>query len=126
MPVEIEGPTPAPGTIVTADEREVGEVRSSRDGVGLAVLRIEAVVAGKLLRAGSAAISAIPALPSLQTVCICKSPRNRFDHSGFAARIMRASARVRKSRRIGGGLISSRGGFSIQAWSSFEMKGPTP
>jgi len=60
MPVEIEGPTPASGTIVTADGREVGEVRSSRDGVGLAVLRIEAVVEGKPLRAGSAAISAIP------------------------------------------------------------------
>src|SRR5438874_4184880 len=59
MPVEIEGPTPASGTIVTADGREVGEVRSSRDGVGLAVLRIEAVVEGKPLRAGSAAISAI-------------------------------------------------------------------
>ena len=41
MPVAIEGPTPLPGTLVTADGREVGEMRSSRDGLGLALLRIE-------------------------------------------------------------------------------------
>ena len=32
MPVEIDGPVPAPGTIITADGREVGEMRSSNDG----------------------------------------------------------------------------------------------
>ncbi len=32
MPVAIDGPAPAPGTIVTADGRDVGEMRSSRDG----------------------------------------------------------------------------------------------
>ena len=32
MPVRIDGPAPAPGTIVTADGRDVGEMRSSRDG----------------------------------------------------------------------------------------------
>jgi tRNA-modifying protein YgfZ len=37
FPVRIEGPAPAPGTIVTADGRDAGEVRSSRDGLGLAV-----------------------------------------------------------------------------------------
>ena len=47
MPVEIDGPAPAPGTIVTADGREVGEMRSSRDGLGLALLRLEPVVEGK-------------------------------------------------------------------------------
>jgi folate-binding protein YgfZ len=58
MPVEIEGPDPAPGTIVTADGREVGEMRSSHEGLGLALLRIEPVVNGKHLRAGNATIAA--------------------------------------------------------------------
>ena len=56
MPVQIDGPAPAPGTIVSADGREAGEMRSSRDGLGLALLRIEAVLAGKRLTAGEAAI----------------------------------------------------------------------
>ena len=56
MPVEIEGPTPSPGTIVTADGREVGEMRSSRDGLGLALLRIEPVREGKTLAAGDATL----------------------------------------------------------------------
>jgi folate-binding protein YgfZ len=56
MPVEIQGPTPPPGTIVTADGREVGEMRSSRDGLGLALLRIEPVRDGKTLAAGDATL----------------------------------------------------------------------
>ena len=58
MPVKIDGPAPAPGTIVTADGREVGEMRSSREGLGLALLRIEPVVAGKHLKAGDTTIVA--------------------------------------------------------------------
>jgi folate-binding protein YgfZ len=58
MPVEIDGPAPAPGTIVTADGREVGEMRSSCDGFGLALLRIEPVVEGKPLKAGTATVVA--------------------------------------------------------------------
>jgi folate-binding protein YgfZ len=61
MPVEIDGPVPSPGTIVTADGREVGEMRSSRDRLGLALLRIEPVLAGKRLVAGDAALT--PAKP---------------------------------------------------------------
>ena len=57
-PVKIEGPAPPPGTIVTADGREVGEIRSSRDGLGLALLRIEPFVEGKHLTAGDATILA--------------------------------------------------------------------
>jgi folate-binding protein YgfZ len=57
MPVQIDGPAPAPGTIVSADGREAGEMRSSRDGLGLALLRIEPVLAGKELTAGEAAIN---------------------------------------------------------------------
>ncbi len=59
MPVQIDGPTPAPGTVVTADGRDVGEMRSSHDRLGLALLRIEPVVAGKELLSGDAAIMPI-------------------------------------------------------------------
>jgi hypothetical protein len=58
MPVEIDGPALAPGTIITADGREVGEMRSSRDGLGLALLRIEPVVEGKELKAGDTTLVA--------------------------------------------------------------------
>jgi folate-binding protein YgfZ len=58
MPVEIDGPAPAPGAIVTTDGREVGEMRSSRDGRGLALLRIEPVAEGKPLKAGDATLVA--------------------------------------------------------------------
>ena len=58
MPVKIDGPAPTPGTIVTADGRDVGEMRSSRDGLGLALLRIEPVVEGKRLKAGNATLLA--------------------------------------------------------------------
>jgi hypothetical protein len=56
MPVRIEGQTPLSGTIVTADGREVGEMRSSRDGLGLALLRVEPVREGKRLTAGEASL----------------------------------------------------------------------
>ena len=56
LPVEIEGLPLTPGTIITADGQEVGEMRSSRDGLGLALLRIEPVLAGKRLSAGDQAM----------------------------------------------------------------------
>jgi hypothetical protein len=62
MPVRIEGPTPPPGTIVTTDGREIGEMRSSRDGLGLALLRIEPVREGKRLAAGEATL--VPVRPA--------------------------------------------------------------
>jgi len=58
MLVKIGGPALAPGTIITAEGREVGEMRSSRDGLGLALLRIESVVEGKHLKAGTTTIVA--------------------------------------------------------------------
>ncbi|HEY3908738.1 MAG TPA: folate-binding protein [Stellaceae bacterium] len=62
VPVAIDGPPPAPGTIVTADGREAGEMRSSRDGHGVAVLRIDALLAAKPLMAGEARI--VPERPT--------------------------------------------------------------
>jgi tRNA-modifying protein YgfZ len=54
MPVEIRGSAPAPGTVVTAGGREVGEMRSSCGELGLALLRVEPVLQGKKLEAGAA------------------------------------------------------------------------
>ena len=58
MPVEADGVAPAPGTIVTAEGHEAGEMRSSRDALGLALLRIEPVVEGKPLKAGNTTLVA--------------------------------------------------------------------
>jgi folate-binding protein YgfZ len=60
FPVRIEGSAPAPGTIVTSDGKEAGEMRSSRDGLGLALLRLDAVAAARPLSAGSATIEPMP------------------------------------------------------------------
>jgi folate-binding protein YgfZ len=61
FPVEVAGPLPAPGTPVTRDGTEVGEMRSGRDGRGLALLRIEAVEAGGTLACGEACLT--PGIP---------------------------------------------------------------
>jgi folate-binding protein YgfZ len=49
FPVHLEGPAPEPGAVVTQDGHEAGEMRSSRDGVGLALIRLEAVATGATL-----------------------------------------------------------------------------
>jgi folate-binding protein YgfZ len=59
-PVRIDGPPPPPGTLILADGREVGEMRSAGDALGLALLRLEAVGAGRQLRAGAAALVPTP------------------------------------------------------------------
>ena len=55
VPVAIDGPAPAPGTPVTRDGVEVGEIRSAQDGQGLALIRTDAV--GGRLSAGSTAVT---------------------------------------------------------------------
>src|SRR5215471_1724268 len=61
VPVKIDGSAPPPGTTVTAEGREVGELRSSRDRLGLALLRIDAVREGRKMVAQDAAI--VPVQP---------------------------------------------------------------
>jgi hypothetical protein len=56
LPVTIEGPAPAPGTPVTAAGKNAGVLRSSVDGVGLALLRLEHLEAPLL--AGEARLTA--------------------------------------------------------------------
>jgi folate-binding protein YgfZ len=43
VPVEVQGALPAPGTLVRHGEREAGVMRSGRDGIGLALLRLDAL-----------------------------------------------------------------------------------
>jgi folate-binding protein YgfZ len=43
VPVEVDGPLPPRGTPVLQDDREVGEMRSGLDGLGLAMLRLESL-----------------------------------------------------------------------------------
>lgn len=59
FPVRIDGPAPEPGAIVTLDGREAGEMRSSRDGVGLALLRLDAIEVGRPFLAGEASLHPI-------------------------------------------------------------------
>jgi tRNA-modifying protein YgfZ len=47
LPVTFEGPAPAPGTIIRLGEREAGEIRTTIDGHGLALLRLEQVAKAK-------------------------------------------------------------------------------
>jgi folate-binding protein YgfZ len=57
FPVRIDGPTPEPGTLITLDGHEAGEMRSSRDGMGIALLRLEAVAASRTLSIGDSVIA---------------------------------------------------------------------
>jgi folate-binding protein YgfZ len=56
FPVRVDGRAPEPGAIVTLDGHEAGEMRSSRDGAGLALLRLEAINKHEKLTVGSTVI----------------------------------------------------------------------
>ncbi len=57
VPVHIDGPAPPPGTVVHRGAAAVGEMRSSADDFGLAMLRLEALEDAGRLHAGSAALA---------------------------------------------------------------------
>ena len=59
VPVTANGELPAPGTPVHRDGVEVGTMRSGRDGIGLAVLRLDAIDA-KLSAAGIELAARLP------------------------------------------------------------------
>jgi folate-binding protein YgfZ len=59
FPVRIDGPAPAPGAIVERDGKEAGEMRSIGNGLGLALLRLDAVAAGQPLSAGGTTLTPI-------------------------------------------------------------------
>lgn len=60
MPVAIEGPLPAPGTPLMLGEKEAGEMRSGREGLGLALLRLEYLDAGPLVAGDSRVTPLVP------------------------------------------------------------------
>ncbi|HTQ33064.1 MAG TPA: folate-binding protein [Stellaceae bacterium] len=61
FPVKLDGAAPEPGAIVTLNGHEAGEMRSSRDDIGLALLRLEAVAIHEVLMAGDTIIQ--PLMP---------------------------------------------------------------
>jgi folate-binding protein YgfZ len=65
LPVVLKGPRPEPGTIIRLGEREAGEMRSSIDGRGLALLRLDRIAeadqAGTPLSAGATEV--VPVKP---------------------------------------------------------------
>lgn len=60
MPVKIDGPTPEPGTEITLNGKNAGEMRSARDGMGLALIRLEILEGSPTLTAGSATLHPVP------------------------------------------------------------------
>jgi len=71
VPVAVDGPLPLRGTpVLSPNGAEAGEMRSGRDGLGMALLRLEALD-GRALRCGEAALAArVPAwmaLPKRET-----------------------------------------------------------
>ena len=62
VPVRINGRAPAAGTIVMADGKDAGEMRSASGDIGLALVRLDTVVGRRPLTAGTATLEAcIPA-----------------------------------------------------------------
>jgi hypothetical protein len=59
IPVTVHGPLPPPGSPVLRDGIEIGTMRSGRDGIGLASLRLDAIVA--TLRCAEATL--VPSVP---------------------------------------------------------------
>ncbi|NKC29943.1 CAF17-like 4Fe-4S cluster assembly/insertion protein YgfZ [Falsiroseomonas selenitidurans] len=57
VPVTVQGGLPPRGTPVLRDGTEVGEMRSARDGHGLALLRLDVLAEGVVLSAGGALLT---------------------------------------------------------------------
>ncbi|MGD9616039.1 MAG: folate-binding protein YgfZ [Alphaproteobacteria bacterium] len=57
FPVRIDGPPPEPGAIITLGGKEAGEMRSAGEGIGLALLRLEALAEQSPLAADSATLT---------------------------------------------------------------------
>lgn len=58
--VAVDGPLPASGTPILAGDKEAGEMRSGRDGRGIALLRLDALTAGVPLTAGATRLTPRP------------------------------------------------------------------
>ncbi|AUN31567.1 folate-binding protein [Niveispirillum cyanobacteriorum] len=60
LPVRVTGPLPDGGTIVTRDGADVGEIRSGRDDLALALIRLDALPGAVPLLCGGATLSPMP------------------------------------------------------------------
>jgi len=62
MPVTIDGPTPSPGTALTANGANAGEMKSAVGNVGLALVRLEAwrAAGGALMAEGAKVTPRVP------------------------------------------------------------------
>ena len=61
IPVRIEGPAPAFGSVIAQGGKEVGEMRSSQGDYGLALLRLEALAPGSgALGVAGSTLTAVP------------------------------------------------------------------
>ena len=57
MPVSVDGPLPEPGTVIRSGDKDVGEMRSGTDTLGLALLRLDAIEDGRSLTAGESRLT---------------------------------------------------------------------
>jgi folate-binding protein YgfZ len=76
MPVGIEGPLPEPGTLILRDGQEAGEIRSGRDGLAVALVRLDAFEAGATLTAGDATV--LPGRPPPPLKSRVSNPWRRY------------------------------------------------
>ncbi len=60
LPVEIDGPAPAAGTVLQREGQEIGEMRSANSGRGLALIRLDRPWAEGPIEAGEARLSVRP------------------------------------------------------------------
>jgi folate-binding protein YgfZ len=60
LPVAFDGPAPTPGTIIMQNGAEAGEMRSGRDGIGLGLIRLEALKSDADMTAGGMRVTPRP------------------------------------------------------------------
>lgn len=66
LPVRLEGPASEPGTPILLGSREAGEMRSSLESRGMALLRLEHLGAGELRAGDTIVVPEVPAWLSLK------------------------------------------------------------
>jgi folate-binding protein YgfZ len=68
FPVRLDGPLPAPGTLIERDGQEVGEIRSGSGDRALAMLRLDGMKGGGLTAGGTRILPEVPAWMRLPEV----------------------------------------------------------
>jgi folate-binding protein YgfZ len=74
VPVRIDGPTPAEGTAVLRAGVEVGVMRSGAPGIGMVLLRLDAIGAGDLVCGDAVLHPAPPAWMQLEPIRLADAP----------------------------------------------------